>query len=80
VPTRQLIGDETTEIDQYVLIRLIVNLLKEVGGEWYPGPIDDEGPSDPGMSSVIEMFYAANPAEIFGAVISRLKTLLKNED
>ena len=68
-------GYEDVELDQYVLTRLIIELLEAAGGVRYSGPIDSGG--GPGYSSALALFHARNPQAVFEAAVANLNLRLE---
>jgi hypothetical protein len=69
-------GDEDVALDEYVLTRLIIELLAAAGGVRYPGPIESDGA--PGYCSAWALFHAKNPQAISEAALADLKLRLGN--
>ena len=68
-------GDEDVALDQYVLTRLIVQLLEAAGGVRYPGSIESLGA--PGYCSAWVLLHAKDPQAAFEAALADLKNRLR---
>jgi hypothetical protein len=62
-------------IDGDVLLRLVVELLEDAGGDEYPGLIDTGGGAS--YSSVITLFHASSPKAVFNDAVKKLRELLE---
>ena len=68
-------GDEDVALDEYVLTRLIIELLTAAGGVRYR-PIESDGAS--GYCSAWALFHANNPQAVFEAALADLNLRLDN--
>lgn len=65
-------------VDEYILSRLIKELLTECGGYEYMGPIAGENEDIPGFSSALTIIYAENPKSVYENALLLLEKLCKS--
>jgi len=69
--------DEELSVDMFAFTNLFIKLLEVAGGKRYPNSlIEGYGP---GMTSVIRLFYAEDPARVFEVARSELEARLHKE-